>query len=201
MVIAGLLLAAGAGRRFGGPKALARIGGEPMVRTALRVLEAGGCDPVCVVLGARADEVRAELPAGVLVAEATDWASGMGASLRAGLSRLAAITPAPDAALVHLVDLPDVPAEAVRRVGEFASSGAIARAGYDGTPGHPVLLGSGWWNEIAESVSGDRGARDWLRGRADLRLVECGDLGTGGDVDAPADLTPYAHGGDGSGPT
>lgn len=198
MAVAGLLLAAGAGRRFGGPKALAHIDGEPMVRRALRVLDAGGCRPLCVVLGARAEEVRAVLPAGVLTAEATDWETGMGASLRTGLTRLAAITPAPEAALIHLVDLPDVPAEAVRRLGEFASPGATARACYDGTPGHPVLLGNRWWNEIAETVSGDRGARDWLRRRGDLRLVECGDLGTGGDVDAPADLNPYARGCDGS---
>lgn len=198
MRVAGLLLAAGAGKRFGGPKALAHIDGEPLVRRALRVLEASGCSPLCVVLGARADDVRATLPAGIHTAEATDWETGMGASLRTGLSRLAAITPAPDAALVHLVDLPDVPAEAARRIGELASPDAVARACYDGTPGHPVLLGNRWWNEIAESVSGDRGARDWLRGRDDLRLIECGDLGTGGDVDAPEELTPYARGCDGS---
>src|SRR5207248_414355 len=59
---AGLLLAAGAGRRFGGPKALALLDGEPLVLRALRTLEAAGCEPVRVVVGAAAPEVTALLP-------------------------------------------------------------------------------------------------------------------------------------------
>ncbi|MGC7096923.1 nucleotidyltransferase family protein [Amycolatopsis lurida] len=182
---AGLLLAAGAGRRFGGPKALVEVDGEPLVRRALRSLS--DCSPVYVVTGAAADEVAGLLPSSVSVVYASDWASGMGASLRAGLSALSSVSTV-DAVLVHLVDLPGVSGEVVRRLAALAAPDVVARAAYDGVPGHPVLLGRDYWAEIAGAVSGDAGARHWLAARDDLRLVECGDLGSGRDVDRPGDL-------------
>lgn len=181
---AGLLLAAGAGRRMGRPKALVELDGEPLLRRALRALTDGGCAPVRVVVGAQASDVRALLPDPSWAVESPDWASGMGASLRAGLRAL----PDASAVLVHLVDLPGVDARIVARLRALASPDVVARAAYDGVPGHPVLFGHRWWDEVAESASGDRGARDWLRGRTELRLVECADLGGGQDVDTPADL-------------
>lgn len=181
---AGLLLAAGAGRRMGRPKALVELDGEPLLRRALRALTEGGCDPVRVVVGARAEEVRRLLPDPGLAVDSPDWAEGMGASLRAGLGAL----PEATAVLVHLVDLPEVDGRIVDRLAGLAAPDVVARAVYDGVPGHPVLFGRRWWGEIAERASGDRGARDWLRGRTDLRFVECGDLGGGRDVDTPADL-------------
>ncbi|GAA5159213.1 MULTISPECIES: nucleotidyltransferase family protein [Amycolatopsis] len=181
---AGLLLAAGAGRRFGRPKALVELDGEPLVRRALRALAEGGCEPVRVVVGAQADDVRALLPDRSLAVHAEDWETGMGASLRAGLRAL----PEADAVLVHLVDLPKVDARVIARLAALASPEVVARAAYDGKPGHPVLFGRRWWTEIADSARGDRGARDWLAPRQDVRLIECGDLGSGFDVDTPADL-------------
>ncbi|HEY3463769.1 MAG TPA: nucleotidyltransferase family protein [Amycolatopsis sp.] len=185
--VAGLLLAAGAGRRFGGPKALADLDGQPLVVRALRTLTDAGCTPIRVVIGAAAEEVRALLPDPAQAVQADDWATGMGASLRAGLEALTA-TETPVAALVHLVDLPWVGADILTRVLANATEDTVARAAYDGVPGHPVLLGRRWWREIAESARGDRGARDWLATRDDLRLVECGDLGSGRDVDRRQDL-------------
>lgn len=185
--VAGLLLAAGAGRRFGGPKALTDLDGQPLVLRALRTLTDAGCTPIRVVIGAAAEEVRALLPDPAQAVQADDWATGMGASLRAGLEALTA-TETPVAALVHLVDLPWVGADILTRVLANATEDTVARAAYDGVPGHPVLLGRRWWREIAESAQGDRGARDWLATRDDLRLVECGDLGSGRDVDRRQDL-------------
>ncbi|EME58397.1 nucleotidyltransferase family protein [Amycolatopsis decaplanina] len=184
--VAGLLLAAGAGRRFGGPKALAVVHGEPFVVRALRVLTDAGCTPVRVVLGASAPQVRALLPDSAAAVVAEDWESGMGASLRAGLSALTETDA--EAAVVHLVDLPGVGAGVVRRVAAGADENIVARAAYEGIPGHPVVLGRRWWLDIMAGASGDKGARDWLKGRQDLRLVECGDLGTGHDVDRREDL-------------
>ena len=181
-MIAGLLLAAGAGRRYGMPKAL--VDGGAWLRHAVAVLSQGGCDPVLVVVGAQADEVLPLVPESAGTVVATDWAEGMGASLRTGLGELGrSAPPQVQAALVHLVDLPDVEASVVRRLIALASATVVARAGFDGRPGHPVLLGRQHWADIVSSARGDRGARDWLAGRSDLIVVDCSDLASGIDVD------------------
>lgn len=183
----GLLLAGGAGRRMGGPKALVELDGEPLVLRALRVLAGGGCAPLVVVLGASADDVRALLPTDVQVVEASDWAEGMGASLRAGLAALGA----GDAALVHLVDLPGVTAGAVARLAAYAAPDVLARASYDGRPAHPVLIGRSHWAGVAASAAGDAGARGYLATNPALALVECGDLADPDDVDTPEQLDRF----------
>lgn len=181
MTVTGLLLAAGAGRRMGMPKALVRDDDGPWLSRSVQVLLDGGCPQVVVVLGAGADEAAPLLDgmAGVTAVRSADWAEGMGASLVAGLA--AVVT---EAALVHLVDLPDVPAAVVARV--LASGGdahdALARASYDGRPGHPVLIGRDHWDGVRAAAVGDRGAREYLAAHV-TALVECGDLATGTDVD------------------
>lgn len=181
----GLLLAAGAGRRMGGPKALRtdEDGTSWLVRSVHALLD-GGCAEVTVVLGADAGEARALLEGlGTTTVVAEDWAEGMGASLRAGLRSLDDTDA--ELAVVSLVDLPDVGPEVVRRVLTVGRDpGLLARASYDGRPGHPVLLGREHWAAIVEQASGDTGARDYLAVRQ-LTLVECGDLATGQDQDRP----------------
>lgn len=181
MSLTGLLLAAGSGSRLGTPKALVHDDGGSWLARATDTLREGGCDDVAVVLGAAADEALGLLDGlGVDVVIAADWAEGMSASLRAGLR---AMPEEADAAVVLLVDLPDVTAEVVRRVvAAGAGPETLARATFEGRPGHPVLLGRAHWAGVTASASGDRGARDYLAG-SDVRLVECGDLATGEDVD------------------
>ena len=184
----GLLLAAGAGRRMGSPKALLRDdAGRSFLLRSVAVLHDGGCDPVVVVLGAEADRARELLDGAADVVLADDWAEGMGASLRAGLA--AAEPTEARSVLVSLVDLPDVGAPVVRRLLQQAGTGAevLARAAFDGTPGHPVLLGRDHWAGVSATARGDRGARDYLEEHPPL-LVECGDLATGQDVDTPDHL-------------
>jgi molybdenum cofactor cytidylyltransferase/nicotine blue oxidoreductase len=182
--IVGVLLAAGAGRRMGGPKALVEgVDGLPWVVTASRALSAGGCDEVVVVLGAGA------VQAGLLLTDepvrtvvAGDWASGLASSLRAGLT--AASATGAEAALVHLVDLPDVGSAVVRRVADRAAADVLARASYAAGPGHPVLLGRSHWAAVMTASDGDRGAATYLA-RHDVELVDCADLATGVDHDTP----------------
>jgi CTP:molybdopterin cytidylyltransferase MocA len=138
-----------------------------------------------VVLGAEADRGAALLdgladPPRIVVAD--DWADGMGASLRAGML---AFTDSTDGfILVSLVDLPDLVPEVVARVGRAARSPhVLARASYDGVPGHPVLFGRDHWPGVLETAHGDQGARAYLAGR-EVELIECGDLATGHDVDS-----------------
>ncbi len=186
MEVAGILLAAGAGRRFGMPKALVRHGGTLFVEHAARVLHAGGCTPVVVVLGAQAAEVRllADLPDSSLV-DNPEWTTGMGSSLRVGLAALAGGSAA--AALILPVDTPGVTADAVRRFVALASPSALARATYHGRPGHPVLIGRDRWADVTASATGDAGARTYLTSH-DPVAVPCEDVANGDDVDRPEDL-------------
>lgn len=187
----GLLLAAGAGRRYGQPKGTVEDADGPWVVRAARALLDGGCTDVLVVTGAQAEDVEALLEAAVLDNVTTircgTWEQGMGESLRSGLTALATRgRTIPQQALVHLVDLPDVGADVVARVldASGAGTGGLVRAAYDGQPGHPVLLGRDHWEGVLGRARGDAGARGYLR-RVPPALVECGDLAEGTDVDAP----------------
>lgn len=186
--VAGVVLAAGAGSRFGMPKALVEYDGSLLVERAARVLAAGSCDPVLVVLGAAADEVRARAALDdARTVLNPDWRSGMGSSVRTGLDALASTSAA--GALMLPVDMPGVIAEAVRRVAAHAAPTALAAASYGGRRSHPVLLGRAHWAGAAASASGDVGARDYLRTRT-VTMVDCGDVSNGRDIDRPGDLRP-----------
>ncbi|MCX4457904.1 nucleotidyltransferase family protein [Streptomyces sp. NBC_01340] len=188
--VAGLLLAAGGGRRLGGrPKALLEHRGRPLVEYAVGVLRAAGCSRVHVVLGARADAVRerARLDGCVLV-DNPEWERGMGSSLRAGLGSLAGT--GARAVLVSLVDQPGIGPRAVARVlAAYRDDTSLASAAYDGVRGHPVLFGAAHWAAIAASATGDRGARAYLKEHeAAITLVECGDVARPYDIDTEDDL-------------
>ena len=199
MRLAGLLLAAGAGRRMGRPKALLRDAhGVWFLDRAVAVLREGGCDRVTVVLGASADDARPLLEAAgravdvVDAVVAEDWDEGMGASLRAGLEALAAGDA--EAALVTLVDLPDVDGRVLRRVVEAGLSAgprALVRTTYDGRPGHPVLLGREHWAGVAASATGDEGARRYLAAH-EVTEVDCTGLADPTDLDVPPGGVPSA---------
>lgn len=182
--VAGVVLAAGAGTRFGGPKALARTpDGEPWIARAVATLHEGGCREVIVVLGASAVEARPLVPDQATIAVAADWAEGLSATLRTVMSALDDL-PA-DRAVVIPVDIPALPGAAVRRlIAASADTGSqtLARATYAGRPGHPVVLGRVHWRELARTVHGDLGAGPYLRARAAIE-VECGDLWDGADID------------------
>jgi len=189
MTVAAVLLAAGAGRRMGRPKGLVRDGdGTAWVTRSAQVLAAGGCVPVLVVVGARGDEVGALVPPPATAILAPGWAEGMGASLRAGLRALPEVAgPGAVAAVVGLVDTPGVTAPVIARLvarALAAGPAGLARAGYGGVPGHPVVLGRAHWAAVAARAGGDTGARGYLATRPVL-LVECGDVGDGRDVDEP----------------
>ncbi|MDT5337267.1 MAG: hypothetical protein QOD90_2772 [Mycobacterium sp.] len=175
--VAGVLLAAGAGRRYGQPKVQAHQG--EWLRAAVEALAGGGCDDVVVVLGAAVLDVLP--PARAVIAP--DWADGISASVRAGLIAAGEA----DFAVLHLVDTPDVGAEVVARVLGAARSSAsgLARATYGGRVGHPVVIAQRHWAALASTLQGDQGARPFLKDRADVVAVECGDLATGVDIDEP----------------
>lgn len=184
MEIAGLVLAAGAGRRYGMAKALVAYRGRLLVRRAADCLDAAGCAPTLVVIGAEAPRVREAAPE-LTYLDNPDWATGMGSSLRAGLSALAGT--AAIAAVVLLVDMPGVTPPAVRRIAALADKDALVMGGYADRRGHPVLLGRDHWAGVGAAATGDRGARDYLRAHADLvRVVDVGDVADDADLDVPS---------------
>ena len=182
MEIAGLVLAAGAGRRFGQPKALAGWRGDLLVRRAARTLAEAGCAPVVVVIGAQAEQVRAAAPELDFV-DNPEWTTGMASSLRAGLAALRD-SPA-EAAVVLLVDMPGVTPQAVGRITADATPAVLATGGYDDSRrGHPVLLGRDHWAGVAETAVGDEGARRYLAAH-DVVEIDCTGLADPTDLDVP----------------
>ena len=189
--VAGVLLAAGEGSRFGRPKALVELHGQTLAERGVNVLRAGGARPILVVTGA----VPIELSETHTVYN-PEWHTGMGSSLRAALQALTGTGTGVGtdtdvgAVVVALADQPLVGAEAVARlIAAYRDGASVAVAAYDGQPRNPVLLAREHWAEVAATATGDQGARTFLRARPDLvTLVECGDTGRPDDIDTPADL-------------
>lgn len=180
----------------GRPKALLTdADGSSLAGRVVERLRGAGCAEVMVVIGAAAEAATRLLrPTGAVLVEAVDWAEGMGSSLRAGLQGLQRQSAA-GAALVTLVDLPDVSTDVMRRViEEWRAAGArpdaLARATYAGTPGHPVLIGRRHWQPLVEGLSGDVGAQPYLSRRR-VHEVSCDDLATGRDLDRLEDVDQW----------
>jgi len=188
--VAGVLLAAGQGSRFGRPKALVELDGQTLAERGIGMLQAGGADPVLIVTGAAEVELGPEHRARTVYND--QWRTGMGSSLQAGLRAL----PEPDvgAVVVALADQPLVGPEAVTRlIAAYRAGASVAVAAYGGRPRNPVLLAREHWPEVIAMATGDQGARGFLRARPDLvTLVECGDTGRPDDIDTPADLEHLA---------
>jgi CTP:molybdopterin cytidylyltransferase MocA len=180
---------------MGVPKALVSDEAGSWLVRGVGTLREGGCARVTVVLGAEAARARSLLGAlEVEVAVADDWAEGMGASLRTGLRALGGSSaPGVPGVVVSLVDLPDLVPEVVARViAAAAGPAALARASYDGKPGHPVLIGRDHWAGVIETAVGDQGARAYLSSR-EVTLIECGDLASGLDVDSRSSESPCSN--------
>jgi len=200
-LVAGVLLAAGAGSRLGRPKALVVAGGQSLARRGITLLRDGGADPVIVVTGATGPDtdvtgfdtgpgggtVTAGRERGVIKVHNPDWPAGMGSSLAAGLRAVPAEC---TAAVLALADQPLVGPQAVRRLlAAHAAGASVAVACYEGRPRNPVLISREHWPEVIALASGDVGARPFLRTHPDLVTeVECGDTGRPDDVDSPEDL-------------
>jgi CTP:molybdopterin cytidylyltransferase MocA len=198
--VAGVLLAAGEGSRFGQPKALVELNGQTLAERGVNLLRVGGADPILVVVGAAPVELD-----GTRTVYNQQWRTGMGSSLRAALQALAGSTEDGSgsdagvgigsgrdvgAVVVALADQPLVGAEAVARlIAAYRDGATVAVAAYDGHARNPVLLARECWAEVIAMATGDQGARPFLRARPDLvTVVECGDTGRPDDIDTPADL-------------
>jgi CTP:molybdopterin cytidylyltransferase MocA len=186
--VSAILLAAGAGSRFGGGKLLAKLNDMPLVEHVLVALEASPVDKTVVVVGADAKRLREVCePYGFRIVENPEWTRGQSTSVRAGLR---ALGPEARAAVVLLADQPLVGADAVKRLVEAFEGGAkVAVAAYGGEPRNPVLFSREMWPLLEAELSGDEGARPFLRRHQDLvTRVPCDEVGDPVDVDTAEDL-------------
>lgn len=160
-MVAAVVLAAGAARRFGAPKQ------RLLLPRVLERVRASGVDEIVVVAGAYA------LEADVRIVECDGWELGPGASLRCGLE---ALGPDVEAAVVVLADGPHLAPAAIDRVVAAwrETEAEVVAASYSGDRSHPVLLARAAWSSVP-----DEGAR-----ALEPLLVPCDDLGSPGDVDS-----------------
>ena len=189
MATEALVLAAGAGTRFGGGKLLAPYGDGVLLEGALRAAQTALMRAVTVVTGADGEAVAAAVRAfdpEIRIVHAPDHAEGMGASLRAGVASLGEDV---DVVVILLGDMPRVPAAIVRRLAGAVEGGAEAAAPLcGGRRGNPVALSRRLFPQLL-SLEGDEGARRVLAGLGDrLVLVPTDDDGVLFDVDRPDDL-------------
>ncbi|WP_243300942.1 nucleotidyltransferase family protein [Geothrix oryzisoli] len=179
-MIAAVILAAGAGRRMGGPKALLRLDGETLLRRAARAALGAGCSPVVAVIGTWDPGLAGLEVQTVFNPEAQE---GMASSIRLGV---AALGPAVEAALLLTVDQPAVDATLL---GGLLALAAVdperpAACAYADTLGIPAVLPRRLFPELL-TLRGDRGAKGLLlrEGAAALPFPAGAD-----DLDAPGDL-------------
>ena len=172
----GVVLAAGGGERFGMPKVEAAQG--LWLQLAVTALAGGGVSRVLVALGAAVVPVPSPATA-LLVPE---WRRGLSVTVAAAVRAAQADADA-EALMLHTVDTPGVGPAVVERLLTTDING-LARAVFRGVPGHPVLIGRAYWEELLRSLSGDVGAAPFLANCGDLVSVECSDLADGDDIDA-----------------
>ena len=186
--ICAVVLAAGAGSRFGGGKLLAPFGDGTLIEATLLGLREAPVDETIVVVGDDAEGLRGICEHhGVSIAENPDWAEGMATSVRKGL---ASCSPEARAAVVALADQPLVGAKAVERLVRAHEEGAkVAVATYGGRRRNPALFARETWSMLGEELSGDEGARGFLRRHPELVTeVPCDDVADPTDVDTVVDL-------------
>ena len=177
MKLAALVLAAGAGRRFGGGKLAAPFHGEPLVHHAIRAARAAPGDRVIVVA---APDLA--LPSGVEVVRLASTA--LSASLKAGIAAAGPV----DGLFVFLGDMPLVPPGLAGELAALLGRAYAVQPRFQGRPGHPVLLSARALADCSH-LHGDDGFGRLLRGRGDLAFLDCDDEGVVADIDRAEDLT------------
>lgn len=182
-----ILLAAGTGSRFGGPKLLAPVGGRPMLLHVLdRLVAVVGAEHVVVVLGAQAGEIRPYVRrTGASAVDNASYTEGIGSSIRTGVAGLPSRA---EAVLIALADQPAVHVDELRAlVSRWREDPArIVAAAYAGTNGVPAVFPADLFGELA-ALHGDHGAKALLARYRD-RVLAIPMPSAALDVDTPADL-------------
>ncbi len=188
MRAAGIVLAGGASQRMGSPKALLRgLAGTPLAERQARLLRAGGCEPVAVVAGAHAPEIRRALPAGIPVVDNPCWAEGRVTSLQTGIRAF----PEADGWLFLPVDAAGVKVATIRAVlAAAAQSASIWRPVYGGGKGNILWVPQAWGAELCRLAPGAR-VDEWARPQA--RQLEVDDPAILRNLNTPAEWAEFVR--------
>ncbi|MHB1987711.1 MAG: nucleotidyltransferase family protein [Acidimicrobiales bacterium] len=186
MSTAAVILAAGAGSRFGKPgeKLLALTHGQPLVAHAIAPAHAAGLDELVIVTGAA--DLTEIAPAEATVLQNAQWASGQATSLRVALDWCH--RQGHTAVVVGLGDLPGLTPEAWQAVAD-APGGPVVVATYNGRRGHPVRLDAEIWPSLP--IDGDEGARALITRHPEL-VTELACSGRPIDIDTQEDLRRWS---------
>ncbi|MBA3349089.1 MAG: nucleotidyltransferase family protein [Actinobacteria bacterium] len=192
--ISGVILAAGTSARLGRPKQTLELWGKPVLQHVVDAAAGARLREVIVVLGHLSAQIAGalELPPHVRIVGNPDFGAGQSTSLRAGLD---ACDPVCEAAAVLVGDQPGLTTEVIDRVIDayLSSDVQVARALFEGVPGHPVVVGRalwrGWW-----AVAGDKGWRDLVAAVRRRLDVEMG-MPAPGDIDTPEQFEALRRGG------
>ena len=184
-----ILLAAGAGTRFGGGKLLIPWQQAPLVCAAATIALAAPVKRCVAVVGCDADDVEAALKTlgsdRLDIVRATDWNDGLSASLKRGL---AALPPTSRGVIVFLGDMPLVSPQAAGPLIDALAKGAVgAEYRSDQGPAHPVAFARALYPELC-AIPGDQGGRRLLMGRAGVVRLETRDAGATLDIDLKSDV-------------
>jgi CTP:molybdopterin cytidylyltransferase MocA len=193
MKVVAVVLAAGEGRRMGGPKALLTLGGETFLARACRLLAGPRVAPVVAVLGAEAERVRrqAGIPAGTSVVVNDRWREGMLTSVWRGLDE--AEDRGADAILLHPVDNPCVePVTIAAVLAALAAGSEIAVPSHGGRRGHPAGFARSAWPDLRKAPL-EGGARSVLAARPGRVVHVPAGPDCLVDIDTPGDLEGRAR--------
>ncbi len=190
-MINALVLAAGESRRMGQPKPLLRFGATTFLEQIVSVLRLSAVDRITVVLGAKAQAIRAatDLP-GVDIVINENYAQGQLSSLRAGLQ---SIPPEVEAILLCLVDNPFVTTDAVNGVihAYHETRKPIVIPVADGRRGHPALFARAVFAELLNAPA-DEGARAVVKANVErVQEVDVRDRSILVRIDTPEDYRSY----------
>jgi molybdenum cofactor cytidylyltransferase len=191
MPVPAIILAAGASRRLGYPKQLARIAGESLLDRTIRIVRASASEPILVVLGAHHDIIAAAVDLSqVHPVMNANWEHGISTSIQAGIRALLELRPATNAALFLVCDQPRLTAEHLRTLVEAyeqAREPAIVASQYAGTAGIPAIFPASQFGSL-RALRGDAGARKLLRDQV-CPVISVQFDGGEMDIDAPSDLS------------
>ena len=186
--IGAVILAAGASTRMGTPKQLLYFKGRSLLRHIVDVAIAQECEPIVVVLGAHAEQIRyqvSQLP--VMVVENQDWDLGMGASIRVGVNAVNNLTKNLEAVILLLCDQPFVCSHVLNQLVEIyhTTHKPIIASEYAQTLGVPALFSRELFSELM-NLDAEKGAKQVIQKYKHLVFsvpFEAGAI----DVDTPQD--------------